>query len=178
MGVSNCLGLAPKSSGSEAGSKQNFGGPASSVLLPLHPALALPQPGLLHWEVRLLSLSAKGKILLGQARYRGLQCLRQPLHLLLRAFQQMNVNSRSNITRRKQTSMGNWLDCLGFCFFFPSALHVCTVLWLNFWGYPAPHPSGETALMGLPVMRWMLCWCVFACALPTNWTVVVALPVT
>lgn len=71
----------------------------------------------------------KGKILLGQARNSGLVCLRQLLHLLLGSFEQMNVNSRSNITRTKQTSLGiDW-------FFFSSALHVCTILWLNFWGY-------------------------------------------
>lgn len=94
------------------GSAQNFRVPVLSVLLPLHPALAPPQPILLCQEVRLCSLWAKGKILLAQARYWGLRHLRQPLHLLLWASQQMNVNSRSNITKRKQTYLGDWLD---FC---------------------------------------------------------------
>lgn len=81
------------------GSNQNFRVPVSAVLLPLHPAV--------NQEVRLCSLEAKGKLLHGQARYRGLQRLRQPLHLLLGAFEQMNVNSRSNVTRRMQTIMWN-----------------------------------------------------------------------
>lgn len=75
------------------------------------------QAGLLRHEVRdLVHFLAKGKILFGQSWCWGLQCLRQPLHILLGAFEQMNVNSRSNVTRRKQTPMGNWLGC--FVLFF------------------------------------------------------------
>lgn len=107
----------------------------------------------------------KGKILLGQARHWGLQCLSQPLHLLLGAFEQTNVNSRSNITRRKQTSI--------------SALYVYTTLWLNFWGYlqlclpPKKQLTGSACDMVNAML--MRVWVHF---LPTNWTVVVKLPVT
>lgn len=80
---------------------------------------------------------SQGKILLGQARYWGLQRLRQPLYLHLGAFEQMNVNSRSNITRGKLWG----IDCGGF---FSSACPYDVVI-----EFPriftALHSSKETA---------------------------------
>lgn len=74
----------------------------SSPLSPT-PVPLWDQAACLGQEVRSCSCLAKGKILLGQPDVEcwGLQCLRQSLHWLLGAFEQMNVNSRSNISRKK-----------------------------------------------------------------------------
>lgn len=131
------------------------------------------QAGLLRHEVRdLVHFLAKGKILFGQSWCWGLQCLRQPLHILLGAFEQMNVNSRSNVTRRKQTPMGNWLGC--FVLFF--SFSITSVRYCDLRIFRALPPFKETPLMALPVIWWFQCCCVLMSALSTNWTAVVKLP--
>lgn len=131
------------------------------------------QAGLLRHEVRdLVHFLAKGKILFGQSWCWGLQCLRQPLHILLGAFEQMNVNSRSNVTRRKQTPKGNWLGC--FVLFF--SFSITSVRYCDLRIFRALQPFKETPLMALPVIWWFQCCCVLMSALSTNWTAVVKLP--
>lgn len=114
---------------------------------------------------------SQGKILLGQARYWGLQHPSQPLYLHLRAFEQMNVNFTSNITGVKQTSLGNWLGVffssvpVRYCDWISE--DICSSAFLQ-----------RNSLMALLVIWPMQCWLTFVRVLPTNWTVVVKLPVT
>lgn len=160
------------------GSNQIFGVPVYVLLtvhLPLHPALAMPQPGLPMPGSNsvLTSSQRKVKSFLENQIFR-LTVSQSAITPTSSSFLQMNVNSRSNITRGKQTSMGDWLDffffsqhCMSvYCDWISEDIHNSACILRNSF-----NGSDCDVVNSAPVR-------VPVCALSTNWTVVVKLPVT